>query len=375
MLIETSVNGGEVRLGQHNLPVDGYCQDMRTIYQFHGCFWHGHDCGVDVSAEVRGQTAQCRLADTLKKQEYLKQLGYRVVVMWECQWSKIVSFSVEIKSFLSAYFGKVYGRMKDGMSTESILARVADGRLFGFVECDVSVPEDKLDYFSEMAPVFKNVDLSREHLSPHMRDFAEKFNFLKRPQRYLVGSLRGEKILLLTELLRWYMEKGMAVTKVYKVLEYERMPLFRKFGASVTAARRAGDADASLKLFADTNKLIGNSAYGKLCQDKSKHKNVIYSASSKKASDLIRSNFFHSINILDESAFEITTLKKRVSSGSDNDILYHHHYHYHHLCHSRLYVFVSFFQINMGICTHIGFTILQYAKLWMLMFHYDFLDR
>ena len=29
----------------------------------------------------------------------------------------------------------------------------------------------------------------------------------------------------------------------------------------------------------------------------------------------------------------------------------------------------------MDICTHVGFTILQYAKLWMLMFHFDFLDR
>ena len=34
-----------------------------------------------------------------------------------------------------------------------------------------------------------------------------------------------------------------------------------------------------------------------------------------------------------------------------------------------------FLQINMDICTHVGFTILHYAKLWMLMFHFDFLDR
>ena len=34
-----------------------------------------------------------------------------------------------------------------------------------------------------------------------------------------------------------------------------------------------------------------------------------------------------------------------------------------------------FLQLKMDICTHIGFTILQYAKLWMLMFHFDFLDR
>ena len=68
-----------------------------------------------------------------------------------------------------------------------------------------------------------------------------------------MGSLKGNKILLLTELLRWYMDKGLVVTKVYRVIEYERKALFTRFGASVTAARRAGDVDPELKLVADTN--------------------------------------------------------------------------------------------------------------------------
>ena len=104
------------------------------------------------------------------------------------------------------------------------------------------------------------------------------------------------------------------VTEIYKVIEYERSPLFRSFGESVTAARRAGDADPSFKLNADTNKLIGNSAYGKLCQDKTKHKNVMYTTNAKKASDAIRSRYFHSLNILDKNTFEVSLFKKRVSA-------------------------------------------------------------
>ena len=312
VLIETAVNGGERRLGQHNLPVDGFSQDTSTVYQFHGCYWHGHDCGVPVDGTVRGMTAEARLAQTRQKEEYFRSLGYRVKAMWECEWSRQVSASIEKKTFLSAYFGITYGKLQHGVSTENILARVSDGRLFGFVECDVSVPDEKLDYFSEMSPVFKNIELTREHLSPHMKQFAEEFGFLKQPQRYLVGSLKGEKVLLLTELLRWYLEKGLVVTKIHRVIEYERAALFKKFGASVTAARRAGDVDPSLKLVADTNKLIGNSAYGKLCQDKSKHKNVVYSSCSKKTSEAVRSGLFHSLNVLDEQTFEITMHKKRV---------------------------------------------------------------
>lgn len=33
--------GGEKRLGDKNIPVDGFCKDTKTVYQMHGCYWHG----------------------------------------------------------------------------------------------------------------------------------------------------------------------------------------------------------------------------------------------------------------------------------------------------------------------------------------------
>ena len=37
--IRHQVNGREKRIGK--LPVDGWCPETRTAYQFHGCFFHG----------------------------------------------------------------------------------------------------------------------------------------------------------------------------------------------------------------------------------------------------------------------------------------------------------------------------------------------
>ena len=34
-------NGGEHYVQYINATVDGYCEDTNTIYQYHGCFWHG----------------------------------------------------------------------------------------------------------------------------------------------------------------------------------------------------------------------------------------------------------------------------------------------------------------------------------------------
>ena len=38
-------NGREFRLPElPNLSVDGYCRETRKVYEFLGCYWHGHTC-------------------------------------------------------------------------------------------------------------------------------------------------------------------------------------------------------------------------------------------------------------------------------------------------------------------------------------------
>ena len=42
--IRHQLNNTEKRIGTRRLPVDGFHAQTQTVYQFHGCFWHGHDC-------------------------------------------------------------------------------------------------------------------------------------------------------------------------------------------------------------------------------------------------------------------------------------------------------------------------------------------
>ena len=78
----------------------------------------------------------------------------------------------------------------------------------------------------------------------------------------------GEKILLATPLLKWYLEHGLEVTHVYQVIEYTPKPCFKPFDDAVSNAHRAGDADHSKAIIADTIKLVGNSSYGKTITNK-----------------------------------------------------------------------------------------------------------
>ena len=109
-----------------------------------------------------------------------------------------------------------------------------------------------------MQPVFKNIDMTRGDIGPFMRRYTEEHEILKRPQRSLLGSCRGETILLATPLLKWYMEHGLVVTRVYQVIEYDPKACFRDFGDSEFEARRAGDAYPDQAIIADTMKLSGN---------------------------------------------------------------------------------------------------------------------
>jgi hypothetical protein len=93
------------------------------------------------------------------------------------------------------------------MTTQSIINAVKDETLFGCVECDIHVPEHLRDYFQQMCPIFKNVEISREDIGDYMKTYAEENDIMKQPRRSLIGSMIGEKILLATPLLRWYLEQ------------------------------------------------------------------------------------------------------------------------------------------------------------------------
>ena len=179
------------------------------------------------------------LEDTKKKTAYLRR-HVKVVEMWEWEWKEVRNES-DVKTFLPPS-----SRPRWIMTQHQILAAVVDGTLFGMVECDVRVPEELQDYFSEMQPVFKNASVTRDDIGPFMRQYAEEHDILSKPRVMLVGSFRGVKILLATPLLRWYLAHGLVVDRVYQIIEYEPNPCFRQFGESVSAARLAGDRGKSL---------------------------------------------------------------------------------------------------------------------------------
>ena len=153
------------------------------------------------------------------------------------------------------------------MTEDQILTAVMDDQLFGALEVDIKVPDHLNPTFAEMPPIFKNIEVTRDDIGDHMKTYAEERNVMNQPRKCLIGSMFGEKIMVISPLLKWYVEHGLKVTQIHQVVEYTPAACFQKFGDNISDARRTGDADPE-KTVAETRKLDGNSSYGKTVTNK-----------------------------------------------------------------------------------------------------------
>ena len=79
----------EKLIGMKRLPVDGFCRNTNTVYELQGCLWHGHRCWMTKKYNgvnpVNGKSLDDLNQRTQDTIEYIKDQGYDVVEMWECQ--------------------------------------------------------------------------------------------------------------------------------------------------------------------------------------------------------------------------------------------------------------------------------------------------
>ena len=61
----------------------------KTAIFVHGCFWHGHSCKAGKLPETRKDFWQKKINDTRvrdrKNQQSLELLGWRTIVVWNCE--------------------------------------------------------------------------------------------------------------------------------------------------------------------------------------------------------------------------------------------------------------------------------------------------
>ena len=191
-----------------------------------------------------------------------------------------------------------------------------------------------------MTPIFKNVDVCLDDIGEFMQEYAKQHNIKDVPCRLLIGSYFGKRIGLMTPLLKWYLEHGLVITRIYTIVEYIPNAAFSSFMTQIAQCHQEGDRDKDKALIVEMSKLIGNSSYGRMITNKEKHHDIIYVDESEISTEII-DNHFYDMTELPDGYYEVEKTKKK---------------------------------INLDLPIHIGVFILNYAKLRMLEFYYDFLD-
>ena len=79
--------------------------------------------------------------------------------MWECDWWESFKTNDKIKNHVRTHFP-----YKKLLSTDSLHAKIKDGSLFGYVQCDLVVPDKLKSKFASFPPIFKNTKVGRNDL-------------------------------------------------------------------------------------------------------------------------------------------------------------------------------------------------------------------
>ena len=318
--------------------VDGYCDHCKTVFEAMGRYYHFCSC-----QEARPSLTEQDIERGNKKREmdemrreYIQEKGYKVEEIWECDWWESFKTDEKIKNHVRTHFP-----YKRPLSTDSLLAKIKDGSLFGYVQCDLVVPDELKSKFANFPPIFKNTEVGRNDIGDYMKNYAIENEMLKHPQRMLISSFKLENGTVITPLFNFYMELGLQCTKIYQFVQYSPRNCFNNFVQSVVDARREGDENPLSGVVAETMKFLGNSSYGYQIMDRSRHTITKY-LNDEKTHKAINEPLFKRLNTVDKVLYEVELLKSTIE-------------------HREPII--------------VGFFILQYAKLRMLELYYNFFDK
>ncbi len=108
MLVRRLLHGMGYRYRLHRKDLPGrpdiaFVSRQKAIF-VHGCFWHGHGCSKGRLPKSRLDYWQPKLDENMHrdriKQEQLEEMGWRVLVVWQCEIADIDILAKRLQYFV-----------------------------------------------------------------------------------------------------------------------------------------------------------------------------------------------------------------------------------------------------------------------------------
>ena len=143
--ISHAKNGGELKIG--NYLVDEYCEKTQTIYEFHGCFWHG--CKKCYKSDTWNPVKKELMGTTFKK--HMERINYLITTLNECKLIEIwqCDFDNEKKNnFELVYFLTNICNISEPINPRDALFRGRTNALKLYYKCNTNEQIKYCDFAS-----------------------------------------------------------------------------------------------------------------------------------------------------------------------------------------------------------------------------------
>ena len=184
-----------------------------------------------------------------------------------------------------------------------LLKEMKKGKLFGYVQCNIHVPENLTAKFAKFPPFFRNTLVSKNDIENLMKNNAEKAIF-SQPRKILVSSFTLQNCTLIAVFFLFHVQFGLVCTKIDHFVDYTLKKSLHSFVQSAVDARTNGAKNLVPSVVADTMKLLANSSYGYQIIDRWRLTMTKY-LSDKKTHAAINSELLKELNHLNNTFYEV----------------------------------------------------------------------
>ena len=197
--------------------VDGFCSHCNTVFGAMGCFYHFCPC-----QELRPSLTEEDIQRGSKKRDLealrrrcIQDKCFKVIDLWECECWRLYKTTNTVKPYIREHF-----RYRRSLAAEQLLEEIKEGKLFGYVQCIIDVPEELRWKFDNFQPMFKNTLVSKSDIRDLLKNYANEERLYYQPQKMFKPSFTLQNGTLNKPLPLFYLQPGLVVTKTHCFVEY-----------------------------------------------------------------------------------------------------------------------------------------------------------
>jgi len=209
-----------------------------------------------------------------------------------------------------------------------------------FIECDLEYPEELHDEHNAypLAAERMVVDMPTLSTKQHTMHDAYDFNRAKLNTKLIPNLKAKEKYTLHYRLLKYYIEHGLRLVRVHRVIAFEQSEFMEQYIRMNQDLRAASTEDFEKRFYKGMN----NSCFGKTCENMSKRTDIRLVNDEEKAKELLAKPHMLGFAIFNKDLAAVNLMKLKCKIDKP---------------------------------FYVGFAVLELSKLHMYKFHYDFVKR